>query len=635
MGKSKKKKFSGQKPRPTGLPSVREAEAEVELQGTSDTTPASLQAVIEKLQSPNEDNRESACTSIASFVSHPGTAQALLKLNVVKILAPLVLDGSWDIRHRALGALRNLSVDGGEEVCREMIDKDVLTPVLALVKQFPVAGQFTEKYTERMFGMVCEAYSHAFYLLLYLCEGSSVAVSQVSRDKLEPVVCTILDSEHTTMELKVAVGEFLHTVTEDNSDMRTPDLSSCVLRVMSHPVDTSLHLFLRVLASGILVNLEGSQLTSARADLVVPIVTNVAEVLAVDVAAMLVPDGTVQSEADEKQEESTSDNEAGNKLKKKGEDVENILKAQKTALEIATNLCCSDDDEWEELNSSESSNDEAMDVTGEDAGAEGMDQLCVSTEIHSAYLKCDIVSKVMKLAQPVAQEDSQHIDALSNNKQILNRFKVTQTHALLCLNNLVSSMDPEALGGADRLYTLWQGLQQMATSKSCLEQQEVLEAVTSAQRAVIGKLADVAPDRFSTVTPPDLQFMYEMCSKCQWAEVRVNALRVISTIGIILSKNTTPNPLLKDVGLCLLERVCGDGDLWVVGEALDAIFDVFSEDHLDPIVREIGLVQKLKTIAPGIKSKIHQNRKSLGEHYPLLTMARTNLVGFLKYKASH
>ncbi|WAR11769.1 HEAT3-like protein [Mya arenaria] len=550
MGKSKKKKFSGQKPRPTGLPSVREAEAEVELQGTSDTTPASLQAVIEKLQSPNEDNRESACTSIASFVSHPGTAQALLKLNVVKILAPLVLDGSWDIRHRALGALRNLSVDGGEEVCREMIDKDVLTPVLALVKQFPVAGQFTEKYTERMFGMVCEAYSHAFYLLLYLCEGSSVAVSQVSRDKLEPVVCTILDSEHTTMELKVAVGEFLHTVTEDNSDMRTPDLSSCVLRVMSHPVDTSLHLFLRVLASGILVNLEGSQLTSARADLVVPIVTNVAEVLAVDVAAMLVPDGTVQSEADEKQEESTSDNEAGNKLKKKGEDVENILKAQKTALEIATNLCCSDDDEWEELNSSESSNDEAMDVTGEDAGAEGMDQLCVSTEIHSAYL------------------------------------------------NLGKS----------------------------LEQQEVLEAVTSAQRAVIGKLADVAPDRLShvtvldpkfmnesilhqsdskiTVTPPDLQFMYEMCSKCQWAEVRVNALRVISTIGIILSKNTTPNPLLKDVGLCLLERVCGDGDLWVVGEALDAIFDVFSEDHLDPIVREIGLVQKLKTIAPGIKSKV-------------------------------
>jgi len=30
---------------------------------------------------------------------------------------------------------RNLSVDGGDDVCTEMIASDVLTPVLALVKQ--------------------------------------------------------------------------------------------------------------------------------------------------------------------------------------------------------------------------------------------------------------------------------------------------------------------------------------------------------------------------------------------------------------------------------------------------------------------------------------------------------------------
>jgi len=40
--------------------------------------------------------------------------------------------------------------------------------------------------------------------------------------------------------------------------------------------------------AGILVNLEGSKLMTARADLIVPIVTSIAEVLAVDVAAMLV-----------------------------------------------------------------------------------------------------------------------------------------------------------------------------------------------------------------------------------------------------------------------------------------------------------------------------------------------------------
>ena len=54
----------------------------------------------------------------------------------------------------------------------------------------------------------------------------------------------------------------------------------------------------------------------------------------------------------------------------------------------------------------------------------------------------------------------------------------------------------------------------------------------------------------------------------------------------------------------LLEVVCKDSDLWVVAEALDSIFDVFGEDHIDPVVREIGLVEKLKSIAPVLKSKV-------------------------------
>ena len=54
----------------------------------------------------------------------------------------------------------------------------------------------------------------------------------------------------------------------------------------------------------------------------------------------------------------------------------------------------------------------------------------------------------------------------------------------------------------------------------------------------------------------------------------------------------------------LLEVVCKDSDLWVVAEALDSIFDVFGEDHIDPVVKEIGMVEKLKNIAPALKSKV-------------------------------
>ena len=55
---------------------------------------------------------------------------------------------------------------------------------------------------------------------------------------------------------------------------------------------------------------------------------------------------------------------------------------------------------------------------------------------------------------------------------------------------------------------------------------------------------------------------------------------------------------------CIFVRDCKDTDLWVVAESLDSIFDVFGEDHIDPVVEEIELVQKLKMIIPNLKSKV-------------------------------
>lgn len=45
-------------------------------------------------------------------------------------------------------------------------------------------------------------------------------------------------------------------------------------------------------------------------------------------------------------------------------------------------------------------------------------------------------------------------------------FQRRQIHALLCLNNLVSALDTEALGGHQKLYTVWQSLLQLSTNKN-------------------------------------------------------------------------------------------------------------------------------------------------------------------------
>lgn len=59
-----------------------------------------------QLQSAEESTRECGCGTLAALASQAGALPVLLSNNVVRILAPLVMDPSPCVRHRALGALR-------------------------------------------------------------------------------------------------------------------------------------------------------------------------------------------------------------------------------------------------------------------------------------------------------------------------------------------------------------------------------------------------------------------------------------------------------------------------------------------------------------------------------------------------
>ena len=61
---------------------------------------------------------------------------------------------------------------------------------------------------------------------------------------------------------------------------------------------------------------------------------------------------------------------------------------------------------------------------------------------------------------------------------------------------------------------------------------------------------------------------------------------------------------LQTIGLFLYNVVSADQQLWVIAEALDAIFDVFAEDHTDPVLYEIDLVAKLQAVAATLKTKV-------------------------------
>ena len=66
------------------------------------------------------------------------------------------------------------------------------------------------------------------------------------------------------------------------------------------------------------------------------------------------------------------------------------------------------------------------------------------------------------------------------------------------------------------------------------------------------------------------------------------------------------NYYIQVIGTTLLSAAADDIDLWVVAEALDAIFDVFGDgDQAMIIAKEINLLQTLEQLAPMLRKRVH------------------------------
>ena len=89
----------------------------------------------------------------------------------------------------------------------------------------------------------------------------------------------------------MALAQCLYTVTEDNPELSVTDMKDPIKKTVTTSGNTSELVLVRTLAMGILVNLEGSRLSTAHGDLVVPMVTMLADVLGMDALAVLLQNG--------------------------------------------------------------------------------------------------------------------------------------------------------------------------------------------------------------------------------------------------------------------------------------------------------------------------------------------------------
>ncbi|XP_064414610.1 HEAT repeat-containing protein 3 isoform X2 [Latimeria chalumnae] len=578
MGKSKVKKFNRPQFSPTGF-----ARGKVEEESEDVNSP--VRDLLDKLQSPCVDVREFACASISKLVQQEQVIPTFLQKDAVRCLGPLLLDQSLAVRETAAGALRNLSTCGGLEVCDDMVKRDIMTPLVALLKECSSAFDADLVPLQKSKGAkrtsVEVTANEAINLLWNLCESSSRAVSSFNKEGLLEPLLQCLKKFTTNMELATSAAYCLQTVTEDNTELLgafSPPALQLLESIMLSQGVTMDHFLLRTLVAGTAWNLKNIVPSNNQAATINAIAKILSETLEIDSGQVILQLKEAESQsparetevveaANEVEEDIVFDQESGmeevsrkGQTQKKTDDISDLLPlkneelkqaaallaAQQIALEIIVNICCCEDpsdDEWEELSSSDES-DCCFENTLAESNGPLLSPLCLSAEVHTALLSCHVPKKVL---EKTAFPSNVAVDACMRSptwKQLVSKLQRVQCRGLTCLHNMLSVLDVESLGGALALQALAEHLSQLVFTETVFpKNDEFREAATSAIRSLMQTMA--SKNIPQCMTPEQLLAMCEAEVQCSNSSVRVNAVGIMGITGSVLAKGEGTAETLK------------------------------------------------------------------------------------------
>jgi len=619
MGKTRKsRKAFKARDDPVGLDSaIAELEDGMEKEFGVAGDESIIENIIEQLKSVNPEDRICGCHSLASLTSRQGVREKALQSKVVRICGPLLNDADQQVVQAAAGCLHNLSCEGGE-VVDQLVKQDVLTSLTSLLEKYRGAGG--QEVIDKNIKILIEA----FGLMWNLMEQSQAAINIFNKQNLLEIILQFLDIKYPSSIVLVSLS-LLATACDNNitaQNQMAPHYSTLTTLLECESSTNQI----KVTTAVVILNLLKSQIYN---NPVFPsIMSVVSGCLAINsslIVSELSSSSAIEEENGEMEVEGASDE---SRVSKAGEQCKNILKSQVLALEIIANLTCQEDgeDSVENLSDDEDFDDEANSGFEEESSA------------NPAFIEAVVAHKILEAILLRANDLPANIkELLSSSKEgktVIKLHKQLVVNSFLCLSNLVDTLTMDQLGGSESLYKTWTGLGVISCQKD-LEDCKLVEAATSAMRSATSKLCkDAEGGNLFNLAPEDLDNLVAVYANSQ-ASIRTNVVNIVGDLAGLASKtlsNSNSVEILSILGVWLVDNAAKDENLRVVAEALDKLFDIFAEDDSDEIFAALKLLQKLRSILSPLKSRIGQNKRSLGEDLPIVNMAKTNLQRFIKYK---
>ncbi|KAK8861699.1 hypothetical protein IAR55_002522 [Kwoniella newhampshirensis] len=247
MGKAQyKKKTQGWRHNPLRVPDAHLGGGKAE--GKADPAKEKqMIPVLNKLKSPQHADRTWACAAICNLIQNDAATRRLFQSrNVVGELIERLSDDVDEVVVEASGALRNLAIDGGHELCGEMANKGIMSHLTVLIGKISttidniLSGSGSESGPDKFFQErkhLLDLAENVMSLLWSMAEASPKTLQAVNATASESLLVKLLQGRETIgLGVSLAAAQALYSLSQDNFPFRKA--------LITHP--TALHTLIEV-----------------------------------------------------------------------------------------------------------------------------------------------------------------------------------------------------------------------------------------------------------------------------------------------------------------------------------------------------------------------------------------------------
>ncbi|KAL4253634.1 Armadillo-like helical [Abortiporus biennis] len=635
--------------------------------------------ILQKMESPDASDRKWACVAVSNLIQNdPSTRRLLQGKNVVGALITRLTDSEEEVVVEAAGALRNLCIDGGYDICGEMYNKGILSPLKSFIPKISTTlSQYLENpktAPENAQKLVYEFADNVITILWCLSETSNKALNAINQISLIPFLMSFLGSrDKLPISTVSSAAQCLYVLTDDNyvaiNEVRTnAEYTACLLGIVQPEPslpngkgkDTSddRAAALRVLCCGILRNITPIPPPSIAAtvdidkDIVLPVLEPILSSVslpeiaqrALELAEQENDIPTIEKLSLKHTPKSDHRSPAEIELQR----LETKLRTVQSALEILTGVCATLPEPEAVPEGEEDAEDEAMEDQDEDLDMAVEDDAAQPSKISPVSTSLpSLVAPLLALIHPTPLSFPPITGGLSPHPPTTSALSAVHVCALECLNNIFLSLatpsrahqNPNIVASSDTASgvkiwdEIWKALGAVGTDFNAPGQERRKEMWYLG----VGALWGVGIVWKGSLVPNEeqVQLLIQLCNSATDDAVKVKCLGTLECLAQH-PQSIEANKIISTYFLSLLPATSqASTTIEPLLQTLSALIDIYSDESLpyDINFRQgkytdvlAGNIEHVRKAVRGIDRKRERELKRRGEE------VRDNLVAFVQYR---